>query len=688
MSKSSRPRREPPRGQPQAENQETYSLEEILNEFGGWSRQKPPDPPEAPAPPGEPEEPEAPAAPEKPEEPARRPPSGRFRFVEMDGAAETPAEPTPAEETQPAPAERIWTYRPEPAAETAQPPRRSRRARPEPEPEPEPEEPAGSAYPPPEDAYKSACRRTGGLLRRRRLACLLGLLAVAVTALCHLEVPLGSFRLETQLAAQILLGLLLAGCLCAYDVLVGGVYNALRLRPGLDTMLAVAAVAFAVDGFLHLGQETARLSHSAVLLVGLFFALWGRVRANRARRRSLKTVLNMGQTPKAAVLSRRAWGSRDCVLRAEGSSERYVDDLEAPTAVDRVMGVYAPASVLLTAVLAGVMAVARDRSFLTCWATMLAGALPPAAFVTYWRPFGTLAARLQKVGAALCGWRGAKLLAGPCCVVAGDTDLFGRKHVTMNGMKVFGDYSVGQVVGYTYALIAQAGCGLEPVFHEVFVNQNGRSFQLDSFRRYEGGGVGAEIQGDVVLVGSIGFMQLMGVEMPQGTNLRQAVYCAVNNRLAGVFAIHYQPASAVRSGLGTVLRCRGLSLVLATRDFVLTPAVIRHKYKVPSDAMEYPSADERARLSGPYAAVGGEQAALLGRDGFLPVAETVAGARSLYSSVWAGLCVNLLGGLLGLAITVVLCWLGAFDSASPFNLMLFCLLWTLPALLLTTVAGK
>ena len=56
--------------------------------------------------------------------------------------------------------------------------------------------------------------------------------------------------------------------------------------------------------------------------------------------------------------------------------------------------------------------------------------------------------------------------------------------------------------------------------------------------------------------------------------------------------------------------------------------------------------------------------------------------------MWAGLCVNLLGGVLGFGITAVLAWLGAFAAASAFNLMLFVLLWTLPALLLTSIAGK
>ena len=732
MKKSSRGRREQPHWNMEttADEEQTYSLEEILDEFGGWSKrgdgdaaeentgaappdgdlEPPPDKTEAETA----EEPEqasapaasaAPAASDGPAEPEARP--RRFQFIRLETASmeqmlEEPAEASPEMPEPPAADRRVWTYRP--AAEAApvrpvppgearrasgavRPPRRRNGAQKRPARETPRRTAEKPVFPPADEAYRSLCRQTRSLMMRRRIALLLCALAAAVTACCHLEVAFGAFLLEERLASQILMGLLLAGALTAYDVLVGGVYQALRLRPNLDTLLAVSAVVFAVDGFLHMG-ENARMPNTAVLLLGLFFALWGRVLANRAKRRSLKAALSMEEHPMAAVMSRRAWGSRDCVFRSVGDREQYVADLEAPSGADQVMGVYAPVVLCLSLVLAVLMQALRQQDALACWSVMLAGSIPAAAFITYWRPFASLAGRLLHAGAALCGWRGARALSGPCCIAVEDRDLFSRANVAMNGMKVFGEYNVSQVVGYTYAVVAESGCGLEPVFHDVFVNQNGRSYVIDNFRRYEGGGIGAEIQGEVILVGSIGFMQLMGVRMPEGTNVRQAVYCAVNHELAAVFALNYNPAPAVRSGLQTVLRSKGLTLLLATRDFILTPAMVRHKYKIPSDCMEYPPVEERVRLSGPRAAAGGFQAALLARDGFLSLAEAVAGGRSLCGSVWAGLCVNLLGGVLGFGITAVLAWLGAFAAASAFNLMLFVLLWTLPALLLTSIAGK
>ena len=746
MKRSSRPRREQPKlnMEPPQETEEQFSLEEILNEFGGWSRPQEPEPgqdhempgvEEIPVTamletppavePGEegaplPEGPERPTNPlaasvgtqagmpeaESDDNPARRP--SRFQFIRLepsmermldDEEPEDKPKETP-EETPEGPEKLLWAYRPDqqeappvpkrprpapavrpkPEAKVIRATRRERKERPAQSAKPDP------AYPSVEEAYRTAGKRTRSLVLRRRLVGLICLLAIAVTVLGNLHANVGTFTFTDRVTSQILLGLLLAGLLAAYDVAVNGVYQALRLKANLDTLLFVESAVFLLDGFLALKQG--KIPYSAAALLGLYYALWGRVLENRARRRSLKAVLGMEETPPAAVLSRRAWGSHDCVFRAAGEREKYVADLEVPDGAERIMELYAPLALCLTLVLALLFHFLKERSFLWCWSAMLAGSVPVAAFIAYWRPFAALSGKLLHLGGALCGWQGARQLTGKLCVAVEDSDLFSKSNVAMNGMKVFGEYNVSQVVGYTYAVIAESGSGLEPVFHDVFVNQNGRSFVIGNFRRYEGGGVGAEIQGDVILVGSIGFMQLMGVRMPEGTNVRQAVYCAVNQELAAVFAINYNPAAAVKSGLHTVVRNKGLTLLLATRDFILTPAMVRHKFKIPSDSMEYPSAEERARLSGPYAEAGGLPSALLSRDSFLPMAETVTGARALCHSVFAALGVNLLGGVLGIVITAILSYLGAFTAASAFNLMLFLLLWTIPALLLTSTGGK
>ena len=133
-------------------------------------------------------------------------------------------------------------------------------------------------------------------------------------------------------------------------------------------------------------------------------------------------------------------------------------------------------------------------------------------------------------------------------------------------------------------------------------------YTADSFRQYEGGGLGAEIRGDVVLLGSLPFMRLMGVHVPEGTRVQSAVYISVNKELVGVFALTYAPAATCRAGLQSVLRSPGLTPVLATRDFMITPALVKRRYKISADRLEFPVVAERARLSDPAASAHGRQA--------------------------------------------------------------------------------
>ncbi|MEI3078064.1 MAG: hypothetical protein V8T00_01725 [Oscillospiraceae bacterium] len=92
-------------------------------------------------------------------------------------------------------------------------------------------------------------------------------------------------------------------------------------------------------------------------------------------------------------------------------------------------------------------------------------------------------------------------------------------------MKIYSDRSVSQIIGFANAVVQTAGSGLAPLFEEIMHNQNGRHYGVDTFRRYEGGGLGAEIRGDVILMGSLGFMKLMRVHMPEGArSSRRFIY--------------------------------------------------------------------------------------------------------------------------------------------------------------------
>ena len=84
---------------------------------------------------------------------------------------------------------------------------------------------------------------------------------------------------------------------------------------------------------------------------------------------------------------------------------------------------------------------------------------------------------------------------------------------------------------------------------------------------YEGGGLSANIRGDQVLVGSAAFMNLMDISLPQGLNVKNAVFCAIDGQLAGIFALNYTLHDTVFPAMEELMGEK-VGPVLATRDLI------------------------------------------------------------------------------------------------------------------------
>ena len=671
-----------------------YSLEEIMNEFGGWTKR------DAPAP-AEPVTDETvrlavPAAEAKGEEKPAEPPAGgdtiRFTPVEEEKAPE-PERPA------------VWTYRGEPDPERPAPdPRearelaraerrekrqaekrrrqlerfqkkeaRKKRAQEQPE----------HTFASPEAAYAFYAAASGTRLR----LLVSTLLCLGSVLLLVLSTPLitGAFSDHAAVFSAAMLGLLLLQAVCSYDVCLSGVIALLRFRFDQYSMLFLALCAVVADAFFAVAEG--RTPFCTVASILLLLALWGRDLLYDARRRSLRAISNMDE-PVAAIREEKAWHGYDCIFRAPGDAEQFAVQLEMPDAGSRIMRVWAPVMTAVTLALSVLTALRTGEHFLWAWSAMLLASFPAGILIAYAKPFSALARRLYRAGAAIAGWQGARILSGEAGLIVEDADLFPPQNVTQGGMKLYGSRPAPMVIGYANAVVQTAGSGLVPLFEQMMHDQNGRRYTVDTFRRYEGGGLGATIRGDVVLMGSIAFMKLMRVRVPEGTRLKQAVYLSVNGELTAVFALNYAPAESVRAGLASVLRAGALVPVLATRDFMITPQFLKQRYKIPPEHIEFPIVEERAALSEPETVRNGTQGALMARSSFASFAGSVVAARGLRSTAILCICIALVGSILGAGLTFVLTFLGADLAASCWNLFLYTALWLLPGLLAGLLAGR
>lgn len=453
---------------------------------------------------------------------------------------------------------------------------------------------------------------------------------------------------------------------------IRGTMDLVHLRISPHTLTSLMVVLTAIHGLL--AAIGGRMSYCPVAVLLLFFQYWSLVRGRSAMFYTLRTVCGF-ENPMGIFGTAQPREQAASLRRDRAKMKEYVQMLTQPAYPQRVLSIYSTVLLPLSAILALLMTVRVEADFLSIWMIILMCAMPCGAVYAYSYPFSYLAKRLAGFGGALCGWRSAELFGSHHTIILRDEDLFSEGDILSNGMKLFPGYEATRVTAYALAALELVESPLVPLFRAL-LPQTPPRYAVTEHRIYDNGGVGLAIGPDIVLVGSLSFVRSMGVHMPTGTRVRQAVYVSVNGELAAIFAIKYRPNSSTAAGLRDILANRNFFVVLAARDFLLTPELVAAKYELPTDGLQFPDYQERLRLSAMDSSKPADQGALIGRDTFGAFGTTVAAGRTLRMTGYTALVLTMIAGCLGLLLCLLLLAWDALAVATPMHIAAFQLLWT------------
>lgn len=664
-----------------SEPTEAYSLEEILREFGG-AQAEPADTPHEPtvqeAPPERAAEPEKPAAEASAPEEASDTPAQKPSRPPAEGRAAAVSGRTirfrPIDDTVKAQAEKTQAL---PSLKAAAVKRTARAAAKSPAAGKSPTlaKPLITALPkqqPPTPQELLTKPHSGIGLFRLRLYLLLPIALLTLLPSLGAYLPFSPDFLPAELMSWCTVGLYTLAMLLALEVNVRGVSELLHFHMGLYT----PAVAAAVLALIHTVRQRGGSDPSfcAVVIVLYFFLMRSILCEKKAMRCTLRAVSSFS-SPMGVYDTPQLIKDTASLRRDVGKTEDFMAHLLLPDRPQKIFRVYGWCILLLSGSGAWLMSYFLEKDFVVSWLLLLLGALPFCGAMAYSRPFARLAKRLFHFGGALCGWYGAKIFGGQHTIILRDEDLFPKSSITSNGMKLYGAYPANRVIAYALAALNAANSPLVDLFETLLQSQLGSHYPVADHRFYDIGGIGAEIFDDIVLVGSLAFMRSMGVHMPEGARVRQAVYVSVNGELAGVFALRYKPNHSTKTGLRSVLANRNFSVVLATRDFLITPELISSKYELSAAALRFPDYRERLRLSANDRSEKNRQGALIAKDTFGAFATAVAAGRTLRISALFSTVLCIFGGVLGLMLCAALLIWDAAAVISPQNMLLFQLVW-------------
>ena len=517
---------------------------------------------------------------------------------------------------------------------------------------------------------------------RLQAAIFLSLIVVLLSAGALVLYSLGMVRVDRMklMVFGQVLGMLIAALLGCYQLL-GGIGSLFKGRFTADTMLAVTFIACCVDSFFCLQQL--RIPYCAAFSLEVMMSLWAEHQRRNAEMGQMDTMRKATRLD-SVVKTPNLYDGKPGLLRAEGQVEDFMDNYAKTSAPEKVLSNYMIVGLLVSVaagVVGGILHGDYQIGIQSGTAAMLV-ALPATSFITLSRPAAVLQRRLHRVGAVICGWQGVKGLRGAAVIPVGDQDLFPSGSVKMNGVKFFGSREPDQVLAYAAAVIMAEGTGLSSLFSQLLDSRNGRHYDVENFRAYKGG-LGGEVNGEPVLVGTHSFLRDMGVEVPEGTRVHQALYAAVDGELGGVFAVTYAKVRATSSALGALCGYRNLTPALTCGDFMLTESFVRSKFGVNTRRVAFPPHDVRKELAAREPEEDATALALMTKEGLLGMAFAITGARAWRTASVFGVAMHMIAGILGLVIVALLTIVGAEHLLSAENLMLFELLWMIPGLLIT-----
>lgn len=531
----------------------------------------------------------------------------------------------------------------------------------------------------PERRYYELSEVGVGKIQMSMFLCLIVIAVSGGAALMYSMDMVPENRLRLMVFGQVLAMLL--GALLGSDQIVDGISALLKGKFTANTLLTITFLACCADSVFCLQEQ--RVPICAAFTLEVLMSLWAAYH-DRTTEMGMMDTLRKAVRLDSIVRCDDYFDGQSAILRGEGQVEDFMDTYSQTTSPQRIQNIYALLALLGSIAVAVAAGLLHGISMgVQIFSTTLLVAMPASFFIALTRPLAVLERRLHEVGTVLCGWKGVVGLSAKCLYPLNDQDMFPIGSVKMNGVKFYGDRNPETIIAYATALMHANGGNLAPIFDHLLATRNGIRYSAENLHFYGNGGIGGEVNGDPVLMGSLEFLKEMGVEIPEGTMVKQAVYVSVDGDLCGLFAITYNRVRHAATGMSTLCSSRRIRPVVIAKDFLLTAPFLKETFGLRPKRTAFPSRAECAALENKRPAADAPALALTTRDGLASVAYAITGARALHTACRLGLIVHIMGGVLGLVIMAALAVLGSTALLTPVHILLYQLVWIIPGYIVT-----
>ena len=437
-------------------------------------------------------------------------------------------------------------------------------------------------------------------------------------------------------------------------------------------------------GFMMLMKDARQsLPYCGICVILLFFVGLGNYFRESARLRACKAA-SATKAPMGVFISERD-GDINLIKHPVEETEPFTKYVCMVDGAERFWSYLAPILVVASIICASIasIGIGEPKKFFWALAAISSVASPFFVMICYGLPFSKITKKLSVMGAALGGWYAAFSLSGKRRLIMRDSDLFPKGTISSHGLKVFNDFPLEKIVAYATSMLYAAKSGLYPLFSEILKSHYGKRERVFQLMHHESGGMQGEIGGDTVLLGKDSFIIRMGVKLLERSQAKNTLYLAINGEVAAAFNLKYRLSEDVKAGLDSCVRGR-VTPVLASVDCNLSPVMIESEMDLRSGTIDYPNIEERLDLSGEEQYLEYDPCAFITRAGLSPFAAAVNSARRLRKITIRNTVLSTICAGVGVLLMFYITFVSVYSAASPYNVFIYMLLWTLSVYLLSS----
>ncbi len=538
----------------------------------------------------------------------------------------------------------------------------------------------------PKLSEKSCKRRVKSLTKRSILVLLIWILSCYLSFAYDFSLPLPniiSFPENTSYYILSIISLQIIAMLVVIDVVGMSIYNLFHRKAGFEALAVVAGISTILHGIstILFPENGIFLPFSAVTIGALFFSVIS-VKQKIYAKQNTYQVCATTETPVGIFVKEEE--SIIGVKEKVATRDDFLKELTRNDVSVIVSRVYVPLAILLAIVLAFLATILTGNIKLYFWvlSAILCASATFGIITSFSYPYSWICKLFANEGIAISPTRNVSVISDIETVILTDDDIFPKDAVSIQSMKIFGNYSSEQMLAYALALLDEANLSIAQIFHDLLKEKYGRPVYATNVASYEAGGLSADINNDNILLGTSAFVVRMGIRMPEEIKYKDALYLTINREIVAVFAMKYDVSANMYNAFSRFTDLK-FSPILAVRNFMITVPMVEKIFELKRGLCQFPNLDKRIRHSRKGDYEHELPCAILSRDNVSAFSLCIKVMSSFKIITRLNFIVSIFGSLIGMLLMAYLAYSFAHLTLTPYNLLCYNIIWSAPVFLIS-----